>query len=123
VTRVRASGRGYLAFAIGHHGVFELMFRADRCDTSDPDYGAAGAAAFAQLVHLVARAQSEGFRPEAPTTELAGVFWASMHGLAQLWLLGAIQGVTGCVGTRGLDELAALAFDLLVPPPTREERP
>jgi AcrR family transcriptional regulator len=122
IDRLRATGRAYVEFAISHRGVFELMFRADRCDTGDPEYGAAGAASFAQLVHVVQEAQADGFRPDVPSTQLAGTVWASMHGLAQLWLLGAIQGVTGCQGDRGLDELLAVSHRLLLAPPSREER-
>ena len=98
------------------------MFRADRCDTSDPEYGAAGAASFAQLVHVVQEAQAAGFEPDIPSTQLAGAVWAQSHGLAQLWLLGAIQGVTGCQGDRGLDELLAVSYRLLLAPPSRKER-
>ena len=41
---------------------------------------------------LVAAAQAWGFHPDVSTTHLAAVVWASVHGLAQLWLQGALQG-------------------------------
>ncbi len=87
-----AAGRGYVRFALGSPGVFALMFRPERLDPSDESYRDAGTAAFDQLRQLVAAAQAWGFHPAVSTTHLAAVVWASVHGLAQLWLQGALQG-------------------------------
>src|SRR5215468_5879713 len=92
VERLAAAGRGYVRFALGSPGVFALMFRPERLDPSDASYREAGTAAFDQLRQLVAAAQASGFLPDVSTMHLAAVVWASVHGLAQLWLQGALQG-------------------------------
>ena len=92
VERLAAAGRGYVRFALGSPGVFALMFRPERLDPSDAGYREAGTAAFDQLRQLVSAAQASGFLPDVSTTHLAAVVWASVHGLAQLWLQGALQG-------------------------------
>ena len=95
VARLAAAAFGYVHFAQVHPGVFGLMFRSDLCDTNDVEYIMEGSASFGQLVELVAAAQAEGFHPDAVTAELAGVLWASMHGLASLHLHGALAPTTG----------------------------
>src|SRR6476646_8161304 len=76
--RLRAAAHGYVDFARTNPGVFALMFRADLCDA---DYLTTGGIAVGQLVGLVADAQAEGLRPDVPAPELAGVVWATVHGL------------------------------------------
>ncbi len=95
VARVAAASRGYLAFAVAHPGVFGLIFRRDLVDTDDPDYLTAGGIAFGQLVGIVAAAQGRGLPADIPATELAGVLWASVHGLASLHLHGVLVPTTG----------------------------
>ena len=92
VERLAAVGRGYVRFALASPGVFALMFRPERLDPSDASYREAGSAAFDQLRQLVSAAQASGFLPDVSTMHLAAVVWASVHGLAQLWLQGALQG-------------------------------
>jgi AcrR family transcriptional regulator len=92
VERLAAAGRGYVRFALGSPGLFALMFRPERLDPSDASYREAGTAAFDQLRQLVSAAQASGFHPDVSTMNLAAVAWASVHGLAQLWLQGALQG-------------------------------
>ena len=108
--RLAAAGRGYVRFALGRPGVFALMFRPERVDTAHAEYGEAGAAAFGALRELVAAAQSAGFHPHVPTVQLAAVAWASVHGLAQLWLQGALQGA----GDRELDPTLDVMNDVLL---------
>jgi AcrR family transcriptional regulator len=110
IERLAAAGRGYVRFALGSPGVFALMFRPERVDTTHAEYGEAGAAAFGQLRELVAAAQASGFHPHAPTVQLAAVVWASVHGLAQLWLQGALQGA----GDRELDSTLDVMNDVLL---------
>ena len=93
-------------------GVFSLMFRSDLCDVADPEYATAGGVAFGQLVALVADAQARGLRPGVPPAELAGVVWATVHGLASLHLHGALVPTTG---QADLDVLVDLATEFLIP--------
>jgi AcrR family transcriptional regulator len=108
--RLAAAGRGYVRFALGSPGVFALMFRPERLDRSDEDCRDAGAAAFDQLRQLVAAAQAWGFHPALSTTHLAAVVWASVHGLAQLWLQGALQGA----GDRELEPTLRIMNELML---------
>jgi AcrR family transcriptional regulator len=119
LVRLKAAAHGYVDFARAHPGVFALMFRADLCDTTDPDYATAGGVAFGQLVALVVDAQSAGLHPELPPTELAGVVWATVHGLASLHLHGALVPTTG---QPDVDVLVDIATSLLVPNRLHDER-
>src|SRR6476646_12233511 len=116
--RLRAAAHGYVDFARTNPGVFALMFRADLCDVGDADYLTTGGIAFGQLVGLVADAQAAGLRPDAPASELAGVVWATVHGLASLHLHGALEPTTG---QPDLDVLVDLATSLLIPNPLHDE--
>jgi len=120
--RLAAAGRGYVRFALGSPGVFGLMFRPERLDPSDDDCRQAGTAAFDKLRRLVADAQASGFHSDASNMQLAAVVWASVHGLAQLWLQGALQGA----GDTELDPTLDVMNDLLLgvrrTRPTRKPR-
>ena len=107
--RLAASAFGYVTFARSNPGVFGLMFRSDLCDTTNVDYITAGGVAFGQLVALVGAAQAAGYHADAVTTELAGVLWATMHGLASLHLHGALAPTTG---QTNLDVLIRLSNSL-----------
>ena len=91
--RIAAAGHGYVRFALAQPGVYAVMFRPDLSDTTDPAYQAAGLASFEQLAGLVAEAQADGWHPDAPRDQVAAVLWANVHGLADLWLHGALQSV------------------------------
>src|SRR5262245_6568461 len=108
--RLAAAGRGYVSFALGSPGVFALMFHPERVDATAADYREAGATAFGQLRELVAAAQASGYHPDVPNVQLAAVVWASVHGLAQLWLQGALQGA----GDRELEPTLRVMHDVLL---------
>lgn len=91
--RLLSAGAGYLRFATRNAGVFGLMFRPEMLHTSDGDYQTAGAESFDQLLQLVRTAQDVGWHPDQPTDQLAAMLWANVHGIAQLWLHGALQAV------------------------------
>ncbi len=63
IDRLAAAGRGYVHFAIANPGVFTIMFRPERLDTTDPVFGAVAYESFQQLQDIVAEAQLEGFHP------------------------------------------------------------
>jgi AcrR family transcriptional regulator len=107
--RLARAGRGYLRFAVAEPGVYSVMFRPELADIDDPGYQAASAASFDQLVELVAAAQATGWQADRPTNRLAAVLWANVHGLAELWLHGALQAV---VEVENVGELADDLFGL-----------
>ena len=119
--RLAAAAYGYVHFAAENPGVFGLMFRADLCDTTDPEYAITGAAAFGQLVELVVDAQACGFHPTLVATELAGVLWATIHGLASLHLHDALAITTGQTDLDALVRLAnLLAFGVSTSAPKEQ---
>jgi AcrR family transcriptional regulator len=107
--RIAAAGHGYVRFALAEPGVYTVMFRADLVDTADPAYVEAGLASFEQLAGLVADAQADGWHPGEPRDRLTTVLWANVHGLADLWLHGAPQGI---LGEDALDGLLRLSTEL-----------
>ena len=124
--RVAVAGRAYVRVALSDPGVYSVMFRQERIDITWPDYLTHGFAAFGQLVDLVAAAQEEGWRPHDAATDLAGVMWANVHGLADLALHGSLAATVGPDATDRLPSLSttlALGLDepvdhLVGPEPT-----
>ena len=117
--RIAAAGEGYVAFALANPGVFGLMFRPERYDTTDEAYALSGMAAFNQIVDLVREAQTDGWRPEADPVNLATVVWSAVHGMTQLWLHGAVQGATG---SDDMSSLKSLMTEVLLGPDRRRKR-
>lgn len=105
--RLTASGRAYIERAIADPGVFQVTFRPERCDITDPEYARAGGESFAQLQRLVEAAQAEGWHTGVEPARAAAVLWATVHGIAELYLHGALLWPAG-VGSLD-DVLAALA--------------
>lgn len=83
-------GRVYLDFALGHRGMYELMFRHDLLESNRLGLRETSLPMFGALVDLVGRA-----RPEADAPVVAGALWANLHGIAQLWGWGSLQLTTG----------------------------
>jgi len=105
--RLARAGHAYVHFALAEPGVYSVMFRGELCDISDAGYLEAGAASFHQLVELVAAAQADGWHADEPTDQVAGVMWAKVHGVADLWLHGALQAT---VDVRSVDDLLDLSI-------------
>jgi AcrR family transcriptional regulator len=104
--RIVAAGHGYVGFAVAEPGLFSVMFRADLVDRTVPAYISGGAAAFEQIAELVADAQAAGWQSDQPRDLVASVLWGNVHGLAELWLHGALQYV---LGPDALDDLLDLS--------------
>lgn len=117
--RIAAAGEGYVAFALANPGVFGLMFRPERYDTTDEAYAVSGMAAFNQIVDLVREAQQDGWRADADPVNLATVVWSAVHGMTQLWLHGAAQGATG---SDDLSPLKSLMTEVLLGPEEKRKR-
>jgi AcrR family transcriptional regulator len=109
--RLAAGGRGYIDFALANPGVFALMWRSDLVDFTRPGLAEAGAAAFASLTRLVESCQRQGWQDKADTAVVAGALWATVHGLAQLWLFGVLAPTTR---TTSIDAVSETAFGLLL---------
>lgn len=105
--RLACGGRAYISFALENPGVFGLMWRPDLVDFTEPGLADGSAAAFASLTDLVEAVQQMGWRADEDTRMVAGALWASVHGLAQLWLLGVLGRATGATS---IDELSEVTF-------------
>jgi AcrR family transcriptional regulator len=85
LSKLVASGLGYVAFATAHPALFRLIFSSDRPDRTDPELMQVAGAAYQKLVADVARLV--GARPEADGRAfMVDVIsaWAVAHGLADL---------------------------------------
>ncbi len=110
LNRLRASGAGYLEFALAHPAEYELMFRPERLDRSDDEYLRASVGAFSVLQGLVAIAQETGWRATADSMALTGVVWAGMHGIASLWIQGSLPMATDMAD---IDPITELLYELI----------
>ena len=93
--------------------MFELMFRHDLLVEEQPSLRHPSLPTFAAFVGLVRAGQRTGWRDDVPPRVLAGSLWASLHGLAQLWLWGALPLATE---GRGPDPVLAATLDAYLPP-------
>jgi AcrR family transcriptional regulator len=95
-SRLDAMGHAYVSFAKKYPGLFTLMFRAERLDTSRPALADAMEAARSALAGAVGAQRGETIAREAPSLEqAAGIVraWAIAHGLAVLLLDGRLDGI------------------------------
>ncbi|MET9149605.1 TetR/AcrR family transcriptional regulator [Streptomyces sp. NPDC004042] len=88
--QLAALGRVYLDFALGHRGMYDLMFRHDLLESGQLGLRDTSLPLFATLVDLVGRV-----RPGADARTVAASLWAALHGIAQLWRWGSLQLATG----------------------------
>ncbi|MER5202664.1 TetR/AcrR family transcriptional regulator [Streptomyces sp. NPDC002825] len=88
--RIETLARVYLDYAGTRRGMYELMFRHDLLESGRLGLRETSLPLFAHLTGLVARV-----RPDADPVLLAGVLWANLHGIAQLWHWGSLPLATG----------------------------
>jgi AcrR family transcriptional regulator len=91
--RLSAAGHAYLDCALANPGLFALMFRRGDLDSENASLARDSSAAYNGLLEHVRVAQAAGWKSTDDSGLLAGALWASIHGLATLWLLGAYQEV------------------------------
>jgi AcrR family transcriptional regulator len=106
VDRLRAIGRGYVAFAREYPERFRLAFGRHRLNPEDPALQAAGQEAFAELetaIRLIAKAGDEPLSGDllAALTHA----WSVVHGYAHLLLAGQFDTVMQGQGDKALDAL------------------
>ncbi|MGA9276168.1 TetR/AcrR family transcriptional regulator [Ilumatobacter sp.] len=116
--RLFRAGRGYVEYALANPGAYQLMFRPELLDRTDPDYLRASTAAYDELATLTASAQTTGWRSESPHELLTGVLWAGVHGIASLQIQGALPPAATSVDTSGL--LDVFQIDLAGLPETTD---
>ena len=89
-SRAIALGRGYVGFAQASPGLFQLMFRSEQLDWSDPGLAAAGAAAIGLMMPANAVASAP---PSLADLVAAMTHWSMAHGLASLLIDGRFAAV------------------------------
>ncbi|MEC3982326.1 TetR/AcrR family transcriptional regulator [Amycolatopsis sp. H20-H5] len=96
--RLIAACHSYLDFALANPAMFELMFRRDLIDPEEPELITQSSAVFDLFAELVGDLQTDlkdpGWHPGTDARLLAASLWASLHGLAQLWLWGGLAGAS-----------------------------
>jgi AcrR family transcriptional regulator len=102
--RLAALGGAYLAFAIAHPGYFRVMFHGLSL-TSGP--AAAGRRASGLLREAILACQGAGAAPPGDPQPLVLAAWSTVHGLATLWIDGALP-FKGLDGERMATEIGGL---------------
>lgn len=91
--QINAVGLEYLRFAVEERAYFELMFRSDMHKPDNPGFDGASTRAFSVLLEIAGRLPANdppqsGEQPDAVVFALRA--WSMVHGLATLWLDGAM---------------------------------
>jgi AcrR family transcriptional regulator len=91
--RMKAMGIAYVGFAVGHPGLFALMFRSERLDPTRPALREGiDAARRALRTAAAARAPVQHTTPLQMAAQGAAM-WALVHGFAMLLLEGRLDGM------------------------------
>ncbi len=114
--RLAAAGAAYVRCALAQRETFELMFRRELLDPEEPSLAEAANAAFGQLLGLIRAAQAEGWQASLDERVVASAVWSTVHGLAQLWIHGALPPDSAALG---LEAHLAGVLALLLPKPPR----
>jgi AcrR family transcriptional regulator len=104
----RAIGREYVTFALERRDYFDVMFREELHEQEDPEFQRAARAAFSVLMDAVDGVAHAGIIGDRDPTHVAMAAWASVHGLATLWLAGAPTMFTD----EGVEPLLAGIFEV-----------
>ena len=92
MTRAKAMGVAYVAFARTHPGLFILMFRGERLDVKRPALREALDASQRSL-RSMGTALSDKTRPPLRMAAEAAARWSLVHGFAMLLLDGRLEGM------------------------------
>ncbi len=89
-----ARGRAYVDFARTHPAMYQLMFRSERLDWSNPALREAGDTAFAELAGAIGTTRQEAIAENALTIDRAADLvrvWSLVHGFSMLLLDGRLS--------------------------------
>ncbi len=85
--RLQALGRAYISFAVAHPGSFRVMFHGDAMASGPTE---PGQRAFHLLRDAIVACQAAGAAPKGDPALLVLTAWSAVHGLATLWVDGAL---------------------------------
>ncbi len=86
-SRLAALGRAYVSFATAHRGHFRVMFRGN---LHSPELVQAKPRAFQLLWDAIENCQRSSVAPGGDPQPLVLTAWSAVHGLATLWIDGAL---------------------------------
>lgn len=113
--RLKAIGRGYVAFARAHPGLFQLMYRSERLNMGRPALGDAVMASARVLFGGVAAVREQDLSAALTLAQAAHVAsaWSLVHGFAMLLLDGRLQRLTARLPSdTDTDALLAAMLDI-----------
>ncbi len=90
-TRIMACGVGYFRFAVAHRAHFRIMFRSESHGPRHAELRRASIAALQILTECVVAAQAAKLAPSGDPTALVVTLWSAAHGMAALWVDGALS--------------------------------
>ena len=88
--QLHAIGQAYVQFAVSHPGHFRVMFLAEVSAANDPALTKARHEAFALLCQAIEECKRDGAAPQIDTKLLTLTAWSVVHGVAALWVDGAL---------------------------------
>lgn len=89
-SRLTALGCAYVSFATAHRGHFRVMFRGDLIGGDSPELVQAKPRVFQLLWDAMEDCQRSGAAPAGDLQPLVLTAWSTVHGLATLWIDGAL---------------------------------
>jgi len=90
IARLSAIAQAYVQFAVAHPGHFRVMFRDNSPAGRNPALSAASRQAYLLLAKVIEDCQHAGRAPASELTPLVLTAWSLVHGLATLWVDGAL---------------------------------
>lgn len=96
-SRIRQTGRAYVAWALDNPNMYRLMFEHGYLGDTTPEAIQARRSGLRRLGELVAQGRDEGLciGGEVPVQQLIYVAWATLHGIASLAISGRMFGNPG----------------------------
>lgn len=113
LSQLKASGLGYVDFAMVHTALFRLVFTSTRLETEDVDLSQAGEAAFSHLVDLVRAVSGRDALHDPEAMAEVSLLWATMHGLGDLLSAGRLK-MLGSLPPKMRDRMIRGFMDRLV---------
>jgi AcrR family transcriptional regulator len=89
-SRLAALGRAYVSFATAHRGHFRAMFRGELRSIDSQKLVHAKPRTFQLLCDAIEGCQRAGVAPRGDVQPLVLTAWSAVHGLATLWIDGAL---------------------------------
>ena len=108
--RLRAIGRAYVLFAAQNPAHFSIVTRFELIHREDAAFAASYQATFDMVKDRVVEAQREGWGRNLDPMALVITAWSTAHGLATLWLDGALE---DRIGPFDLEAMSEHVFEVL----------